>query len=275
MRVIIYLFIFLLFVVSYGQEISIDTTQVSKIMALDFQTELRKFKDSISEKIYPFVLSNEYSKLNSEIIIDNTDNLNKLYKLSKSNLPKKYNNFSNIITNGSISRGVTVGSNQNSVLNSELDLQISGELANNIKIKASIQDSNIPLQNDGYSQQIDEFDQIFIEISSENWKVRGGDVDISQENTFFGNFQKRIQGLAVNSSINNSIKLEIAGAIVKGKYKQTQITTQDGNQGPYKLVGQNGELYVLVVSGSESVFVNGKKIERGIDKDYTINYNSL
>ena len=274
MRVIIYLFIFLLFVVSYGQEISIDTTQVSKIMALDFQTELRKFKDSISEKIYPFVLSNEYSKLNSEIIIDNTDNLNKLYKLSKSNLPKKYNNFSNIITNGSISRGVTVGSNQNSVLNSELDLQISGELANNIKIKASIQDSNIPLQNDGYSQQIDEFDQIFIEISSENWKVRGGDIDVNQDDTFFGNFQKRIQGLAINSSINNSLNIEVAGAIVKGKFKKTQITTQDGNQGPYKLVGQNGELYVLVVSGSESVFVNGKKVERGIDKAYTINYNA-
>ena len=274
MRVIIYLFIFLLCGVSYGQEISIDTTQVSKIMALDFQTELRKFKDSISEKIYPFVLSNEYSKLNSEIIIDNTDNLNKLYKLSKSNLPKKYNNFSNIITNGSISRGVTVGSNQNSVLNSELDLQISGELANNIKIKASIQDSNIPLQNDGYSQQIDEFDQIFIEISSENWKVRGGDIDVNQDDTFFGNFQKRIQGLAINSSINNSLNIEVAGAIVKGKFKKTQITTQDGNQGPYKLVGQNGELYVLVVSGSESVFVNGKKVERGIDKDYTINYNA-
>ena len=274
MRVIIYLFIFLLFVVSYGQEISIDTTQVSKIMALDFQTELRKFKDSISEKIYPFVLSNKYSKLNSEIIIDNTDNLNKLYKLSKSNLPKKYNNFSNIITNGSISRGVTVGSNQNSVLNSELDLQISGELSNNIKIKASIQDSNIPLQNDGYSQQIDEFDQIFIEISSENWKVRGGDIDVNQDDTFFGNFQKRIQGLAMNSSINNSLNIEVAGAIVKGKFKKTQITTQDGNQGPYKLVGQNGELYVLVVSGSESVFVNGKKVERGIDKDYTINYNA-
>ena len=143
-----------------------------------------------------------------------------------------------------------------------------------MKIKASIQDSNIPLQNNGYSQQIDEFDQIFIEISSANWNIRGGDIDLSQQNTFFSNFNKRIQGLAINSKLNNSVSIEAAGAIVKGKYKITNITTQNGNQGPYKLVGQNGELYVLVVSGSESVFVNGNKIERGLDKDYVINYNA-
>ena len=272
MRVILSLFVFLSFSLAYGQEIAQDSTRKNK--NIDFQKELKKFKDSVSEKIYPLVLSLEYSKLDNELIIENTDNLDKLYKLSKINKSKQKNNLSKIITNGSISRGVSVGSNQNSVLNSELDLQISGELSNNVRIKASIQDSNIPLQNNGYSQQIDEFDQIFIEISSINWNIRGGDIDLNQEETFFGNFKKRIQGLAINSSLNNSLKIEAAGAIVKGKYKRTQITTQDGNQGPYKLVGQNDELYVLIVSGSESVFVNGNKVERGVDKDYVINYNA-
>ena len=55
-----------------------------------------------------------------------------------------------------------------------------------MKIKASIQDSNIPLQNNGYSQQIDEFDQIFIEISSEKWNIRGGDIDLRENETFLG-----------------------------------------------------------------------------------------
>ena len=274
MRLILSLFIFFVYYISYAQEMGQDSVQIKNYEIINFEKELKKFKDSISEKIYPVALSKKYSKLDSNLIIDNTDNIDKLYKLSETSFINKKKDNSKIETDGSISRGVTIGSNQNSVLNSELDLQISGELSDGVKIKASIQDSNIPLQNDGYSQQIDEFDQIFIEISSDDWIVRGGDIDVNQENTFFGNFQKRIQGLAVNSSINNSLNVEVAAAIVKGKYKKTQITTQDGNQGPYKLVGQNGELYVLVVSGSEAVFVNGKKVERGIDKDYTINYNA-
>ena len=274
MRTILTLIILCFAYNSYGARASQDTITTNKTLLINFKNELKKFKDSINEITYPLVFSKEYSKLNSEIIIENTDNLDKLYKLSRSNLEPINNRNYQIETYGSISRGITVGNNQNSVLNSELDLQISGDLSENVSIKASIQDSNIPLQNNGYSQQIDEFDQIFIEIASDNWRIRGGDIDLIQNETLFGNFEKRIQGLAINAKIDNSIYAEAAGAIVKGKYKKTQITPQNGNQGPYKLIGQNGELFVLIVSDSESVFVNGKKLERGIDKDYVINYNA-
>ena len=57
-------------------------------------------------------------------------------------------------------------------------------------------------------------------------------------------------------------------------FKKNILNIENGNQGPYKLTGENGELYVLIVSGSESVFVNGIKIDRGIDKAYIINYNA-
>ena len=274
MRTILTLIILCFAYNSYAARASQDTITTNKTLLINFKNELKKFKDSINEITYPLVFSKEYSKLNSEIIIENTDNLDKLYKLSRSNLEPINNRNYQIETYGSISRGITVGNNQNSVLNSELDLQISGDLSENVSIKASIQDSNIPLQNNGYSQQIDEFDQIFIEIASDNWRIRGGDIDLIQNETLFGNFEKRIQGLAINAKIDNSIYAEAAGAIVKGKYKKTQITPQNGNQGPYKLIGQNGELFVLIVSDSESVFVNGKKLERGIDKDYVINYNA-
>src|SRR5699024_6014903 len=39
-------------------------------------------------------------------------------------------------------------------------------------------------------------------------------------------------------------------------------------------MGPNGELYILIVSGSERVYVNGIQLERGEDKDYIIDYNA-
>ena len=49
---------------------------------------------------------------------------------------------------------------------------------------------------------------------------------------------------------------------------------QEGNQGPYKLVGPDGELFVLIVSGSERVYVNGVLLKRGENEQYLIDYNA-
>ena len=65
-----------------------------------------------------------------------------------------------------------------------------------------------------------------------------------------------------------------AGAIVRGQFTTSQFIAQEGNQGPYKLQGPNGELFVLIVSGSETVYVNGIPAKRGEDQDYIIDYNA-
>ena len=80
----------------------------------------------------------------------NNEGVEKLYQLSQSNNNRNFVPFDGLTTSGSISRGVTVGNNQNSVLNSELDLQITGKLNDKVSLRASIQDANIPLQESGY-----------------------------------------------------------------------------------------------------------------------------
>jgi hypothetical protein len=55
-----------------------------------------------------------------------------------------------------------------------LDLQITGKLSEKVSLRASLQDSNIPLQDGGYSQQLDQFDNIFMEILSDKWNIRAG-----------------------------------------------------------------------------------------------------
>src|SRR5690606_15030916 len=163
------------------------------------------------------------------------------------------------------------------VLRSELDLQISGKLNDKVSLRASIQDANIPLQESGYSQRLDEFDQVFIELASDKWNIRAGAIDLQNNNSYFANFSKRVQGLLVNANLGNDdsqTNVFAAGALVRGQFTRSQFTAQEGNQGPYKLQGPNNELFVLIVSGSETVFVNGVAVERGENADYIIDYNA-
>jgi len=226
---------------------------------------------------FPDFLTKPYQQLDKSVIVENTESQQILYKLQQSTRQNTFTPFEGLNTSGSISRGVTIGNNQNSVLNSELDLQISGKLSDKVSLRASIQDANIPLQESGYSQRLDEFDQVFIELLSDNWNIRAGDIDLINTQSYFANFSKRVQGLLVNANIKHSesqTKLFAAGALVRGQFTTSQFTAQEGNQGPYKLRGPNNELYVLIVSGSETVYVNGVAVERGENKDYTIDYNA-
>ncbi|WP_299398409.1 hypothetical protein [uncultured Gelidibacter sp.] len=256
----------------------------SSYYSIDFSKALLTFKKQVATDSviidylrYPNFVTRKYFQLDEKIIVDNTDNMQQLYRLQQSTLNKNFTPFDGLTTSGSISRGVTIGSNQNSVLNSELDLQISGKLSDKVSLRASIQDANIPLQESGYSQRLDEFDQVFIELFSDDWRIRAGDIDLENTNSYFASFSKRVQGLLVDVNLENDASktnLFAAGALVRGQFTTSQFTAQEGNQGPYKLRGPNNELYVLVVSGSETVYVNGTPIKRGENQDYIIDYNA-
>ncbi|WP_298556576.1 hypothetical protein [uncultured Algibacter sp.] len=258
----------------------IDSTNYS----VDFAKAILTFKKTIETDSviihylkFPDFLTKTYKQLDKNIIVKENSNSQTLYKLTQSNTNRNFIPFDGLTTSGSISRGVTVGNNQNSVLNSELDLQITGKLNEKVSLRASIQDANIPLQESGYSQRLDEFDQVFIELFSNRWNVRAGDIDLLNTNSYFASFSKRVQGLNFNLKLGkegNRTHLFAAGAIVRGQFTTSQFTAQEGNQGPYKLQGPNGELFVLIVSGSETVYVNGIPIKRGEDKDYIIDYNA-
>ena len=226
---------------------------------------------------FPEFLTKTYKQLDDSIIVANNASVRKVYQLTQPNTTKTFTPFNGLSTSGSISRGITVGNNQNSVLNSELDLQITGKLNDKVSLRASIQDANIPLQESGYSQRLDEFDQVFVELFSDTWNIRAGDIDLLNNNSYFASFSKRVQGLSAKVNLNgNTSETQVfaAGALVRGQFATSQFSAQEGNQGPYKIQGPNGELFVLLVSGSETVYVNGISLERGEDKDYIIDYNA-
>lgn len=236
-------------------------------------------KDSLTIKYLrlPVFLTQEYQNYDLTKVISSQSNQNNLAPFLNLDTPEKKPIFDGLLTTGSITRGLTVGNNQNAVVNSNLDLQIEGKIAPNINLRAAIQDSNLPLRNGGYSQKLDQFDQVFMEIFSHKWAVRAGDLFLENRTSRFLNFNKKVQGLSTQFNFGlpkNETTIIAAAAIVKGQYAKSNFVGQEGNQGPYKLTGPNGELYILVIAGSENVFVNGILLKQGENADYTIDYNA-
>jgi len=178
---------------------------------------------------------------------------------------------------GSFSRGVSFGNAQDVVLNSNFNLQMKGDLGNGLQVRAAISDENIPIQPEGNTQVLQEFDKIFIEVQKDNTSVIVGDYELRKPNSHFMNYFKRLKGVSVQS--HNTIKGEWktfnkgSFAVSRGKFRRQNLRTSEGNQGPYRLEGENGELFFQVLSGTEKVYADGRLLTRGENNDYIIDYN--
>lgn len=188
---------------------------------------------------------------------------------------------SSLSRKGSISRGISFGNNQDVIVNSSLNLQLDGKLNDELFIKAAISDNNIPIQPDGTSQQLQEFDKVYIQLYNDRISVIAGDFELKRPRGYHLNYFKKAQGASVafNNSFTNKndrdifVETSVSGAVAKGKLRRQEIKGIEGNQGPYKLSGNNNETYIVVLAGTEKVYIDGILMSRGTENDYIIDYN--
>ncbi len=184
--------------------------------------------------------------------------------------------------NGNISRGISFGNNQDVVVNSNLNLQVNGKLTPEIDMVMAATDNNIPFQADGTTAQLQEFDKVFIQLSNASTKMVVGDYQLSRpQNSYFMNFYKRAQGLYLENSYHDSsakkpitFKTSVSGAVSRGKFSRQVFFGVESNQGPYRLKGANNEPFIIILSGTEKIYIDGKLLQRGQENDYIIDYNT-
>ncbi|MCK5086193.1 MAG: hypothetical protein KAQ90_01675, partial [Melioribacteraceae bacterium] len=203
-------------------------------------------------------LKNEYSR--RSLIVQYDEQINDSIRIIKNDLRTLSSESifgSGINQSGSISRGFTIGSNQDFRVNSGLRLQFSGKLSDDLEIVAALTDENVPIQAEGTTERLEELDKVFIKVKHKNAAATFGDFEMTNRVGEFGRLNRKMVGLEgelFTDPING--KVVLAGS--KGKFNTNQFLGIDGNQGPYRLQGINNEQAIIIIAGTETVYIDGE-----------------
>ena len=184
---------------------------------------------------------------------------------------------SGLRTSGSVTRGVVAGTSRDVSVTSGLRLDVSGEVAPGVRLRAALTDENTPILPEGTTTQLSDLDRVFVEVESQRVRVRLGDVDLALSGTTFAPVARQVQGALIEAEIP-ALGFVAGGRVVgsasatRGTYRSQDLVALEGVQGPYRVQGLNGETFVVVVPGSERVTLDGQALTRGESADYTIDY---
>ncbi len=179
----------------------------------------------------------------------------------------------NLRRSGSIIRGVSVGSSQGLQVDSGLRLQVAGKLTENVEVLASLTDQNTPIQPEGNTQTLQEIDKVFVQITAPRLRATLGDFSLDLVGTSLTNYSRKLEGVMAEGSFDGG-EFKVSAAVSRGQFTTNQFAGQEGNQGPYQLRAETGNINIIVLAGTEKVWLDGELLARGENNDYVIEYGN-
>jgi hypothetical protein len=180
------------------------------------------------------------------------------------------NQGENLNVSGYKSISVSAGNLGQISLEQGLDVQIGGELRPGTELKAHFNDQGSTL--DGVTREISEFDMIYLTLSDPKFDIRAGDQYLSWPVQGILSGQKKIKGLSayVHPGL---FSVGAFGALSGGNYTRETWHGKNGLQGPYSFSGKGEQGIITPIAGTIKLKLNGKTLEEGEDKDFTVDYD--
>lgn len=180
------------------------------------------------------------------------------------------NPVENLSVSGYKSLLVSMGSFGEVNLEQGLDVRIGGEIRPGTEINAHLSDQGSTL--DGATREISEFDMIYVTLTDPLYNITVGDQYMEWPFKGILSGQKKIKGISASLTPRN-FQIGAFGALSGGTFTIENFKGQNGIQGPYYLKGKGEAGLITPVGGTVRIEVNGKTLEEGEDKDFTVDYD--
>jgi hypothetical protein len=141
-----------------------------------------------------------------------------------------------------------------------------------VAVEAELSDQSSPIPAEGTTRDIEELDKLLISLRGKQWSGSFGDVALCLPAGGFGTIERRAVGATATGNPASTLELNGGYASPKGLFGRVEPAGVDGSQGPYVLAPDGRE--AQIVPGSEEVYLDGRRMVRGWDADYTIDYST-
>ena len=179
---------------------------------------------------------------------------------------------SDFILSGSKTFSFEVGSKTDPSLRQGLSLSARGNMSENLEVSLLLSDQNVPVTSQGTTKRLEELDKVLIQVKSPNFTGILGDYDLKLSGSQFSLYEKKLKGVRGEANVGDNF-FSAALASSKGEYFSNKFQGVENKQGPYQLKGKKGETGIMILPGTERVWVDGNEMQRGSDNDYTIDYS--
>ncbi len=179
---------------------------------------------------------------------------------------------SGIVVGGAKTFSIGANSAQGFTFDQSLKVNITGDIAEGLSISGVLSDENTPLEPEGSTQSLEELDRIYVTIRGRGIAATLGDFNLNYQTISTPLIQRELLGITGDIR-KGPAELNVAYGIPRGRFHSQYFKGSEGKQGPYQLSSSEGEEDIVIVAGTETIFLDGLLLKKGEKNDYTIDYN--